>query len=147
MSNKKSHSENLDIFDNILSDLLLRELVRRNINQRELADILEITPSYLSEILNKKKAGQRLGFKFLYNLKLIVSENHEQKNNFMCGWPEETIKACNDLKKILDDGEEEERKDVLSAIRQAKKIKELKNSNAGRSSGSRQNRITKKKAM
>jgi GTP-dependent phosphoenolpyruvate carboxykinase len=80
-------------------------------------------------------------------LHLLKTDEKIEENNFMCGWPEETIKACNDLKKILDDGEEEERKDVLSAIRQAKKIKELKNSTAERSSGRHQNRITKKKAM
>ena len=71
----------------------------------------------------------------------------KQKNNFMCGWHEQTIKLCNELKEILDNSEEEEKTAVLSAIRQAKKIKELKNSTAGRSSERRPNRLTKKKAM
>ncbi len=71
----------------------------------------------------------------------------KQQNNFMSGWNEQAIKLCNELKEILDNGGEEEKTAVLSAIGQAKKIKELKNSGAGRSSERRQNRVTKKKAM
>lgn len=71
----------------------------------------------------------------------------EQQNNFMCGWDEKAIKLCNELKEILDNGGEEEKTAVLSAIGQAKKIKELKNSGAGRSSELRQRRIGKKRAM
>ena len=71
----------------------------------------------------------------------------DQQNNFMCGWPEETIRVCNELKEILDNGEKDEVDQVLSAIKQAQKIRDLKKPVAGASLERHQNRITKKKAI
>jgi transcriptional regulator with XRE-family HTH domain len=65
----------------------------------------------------------------------------DQQNNFMCGWPDEVVRVCNELKEILDYGEKDEKESVLSSIKQAKKIRELKKPGAGTSSERRRKSI------
>lgn len=74
---------------------------------------------------------------------LLFGVSDKKENNFMCGWPEETIRACNELKEILADGEKDEVDQVLFAIKQAKKIRDLKKPVAGASSERRKKRIIK----
>jgi transcriptional regulator with XRE-family HTH domain len=64
----------------------------------------------------------------------------DQQNNFMFGWGE-TIRACNELKEILDNGEKDEVDQVLFAIKQAQKIRDLKKPVAGASSERRRKSI------
>lgn len=69
------------------------------------------------------------------NIDWLLSGSHDVKqDNFMCDWPEDAIRACNDLKEILDFGEKREKEIILSTIEQAKKIRDLKKPVAGLSS-------------
>lgn len=98
---------------------------------------------YLNEVLGVNDDN-------LYNILCaldLIKDDQAKQNNFMCGWPEDAIRACNDLKEVLDFGEKDEKESVLSAIKQAKKIRDLKKPVVGVSSERRKKSTGKKKVM
>lgn len=138
-----------DIYNRIGDKIHARRRKNGEYVKADIAKELKVTPQDISNwaFRNKFPWEELFTFSQKHKISFDFLLTGKQQTNFMCGWHEQTIKLCNELKEILDNSEEEEKTAVLSAIRQAKKIKELKNSTAGRSSERRPNRLTKKKAM
>ncbi|MGD0279953.1 MAG: helix-turn-helix transcriptional regulator [Smithella sp.] len=99
-----------------------------------------ILSRYLNEVLGTSDDNL---FAILCTLDLI----NIPKITVMRGWSQTAIEACNDIREILDFGEKEEKDAVLAAIKQAKKIRSLKKSNAGLSLARRKKTFGKRMAM
>lgn len=134
------------LIDEILNRL--REYLKTEIDA-DVARALSVKPQ---SIINWPKRGtipwpELFTFSQEHKLSFDWILTGKEQNNFMCGWPEDTIRACNDLKEILDFGEKREREIILSTIEQAKKIRDLKKPVAGVSSERRKKSTGKKKVM
>ena len=57
-----------------LKEILLEEMKRRGINQQDLANILGVSPGFVSQILSGKKKGERNYYKFLKKLAIELPE-------------------------------------------------------------------------
>ena len=125
------------------------ELVKKALKERgwraaELSRRSGVSTGVLSRYLNKilGTSDDNL-FSILCTLDLInIPEIHVTR-----GWSQKAIEACNDIRDILDFGEQDEKDAVLAAIKQAKKIRSLKKSNAGLSLARHKKTFGKRSAM
>lgn len=117
---------------NTLVDIIEHELNKRHWKPIDLARYSGVKQPVISRLMNGGINIKVVSiYKILITLNLLKSD---QQNNFMCGWSEDAIRACNDLKEVLDFGEKEEKEDVLLAIKRFKKFRDLKKPVAGLSS-------------
>jgi|GEM_PF-1228046 len=77
----------------------------------------------------------------------IININSKAKSADFMGWSKDALKAGKSVREVIDFGDREEKEALLSAIRSALKIRELKKRNAGLSSASRKKIRGKRRAM
>lgn len=87
--------------------------------------------SYLPQVEHLIKIKNKIGISIDW---LLFGIYDVKQSSFMEGWHEDAVKACKELKDVLDYGDKEEKESVLLTIKQAKKIRELKKPVAGTSS-------------
>jgi transcriptional regulator with XRE-family HTH domain len=100
-SSVNSHDANLTKEDERLREILFAEKKKRELNQEKFAALLGIQPSYLSEILSGKKAGQRLAMQFLMNLDMLP-DSEKKPNCPICNSNKNIKDLCMKVKVLIE---------------------------------------------
>lgn len=129
-------------------ELVKTAMQRKNWTAAELSRQSGVSTGVLSRYLNAVlgMSDDNL-FAVFTSLDLINKGGSVTKVTGFQGWSREAVSASHAIKEILDYGDKEEKNAVLSAIKSAIKIRELKKRNAGLSSVSKKKSRVKRKAM
>ena len=127
---------------NTLVDIIQHELNKRHWKPIDLSRYSGVKQPVISRFMNggiNIKVGSI--YKILITLNLL---NVGKEYKFMCGWSQESIKACETLKEILESNDETTQKIIMFAIKEFKEKRELKKKSSGLRSESRKKGCGKK---